>query len=207
MIWDISSCRNLFVAALCAVAGFASGQTATSRAESPSVKVGDRWKFETRDRRTGVKESEVARTVGSVGASRIEGSQNDGTFVATPEMNFVETPTVVLTGDVKYLSFPLEVGKKWAFKYGLVNKVSGARADWQLEAEVVAVDKTKVQAGEFETYKIEYKGFWNNRTTGRNGRFVITNWYAPMARTTVKTEFDDTYNRTTTELVEMQLQP
>jgi hypothetical protein len=170
------------------------------------VKVGDRWKFETRDRRTGLKESEVARTVGSVSASRIEGAQDDGTFVATPDMNFVETPRVVQTGDVKYLNFPLEVGKKWAFKYGLVNKVSAAKADWQLEAEVVAVETTKVPAGEFETYKIEYKGFWNNRSTGRNGRLVITNWYAPAARATVKNEFDDGYNRTTTELVEMQLQ-
>jgi hypothetical protein len=171
------------------------------------VKVGDRWKFETRDRRTGLKESEVARTVGSVSASRIEGSQDDGTFVATPDMNFIETPRVVQTGDVKYLNFPLELGKKWAFKYGLVNKVSAAKADWQLEAEVVAVETTKVPAGEFETYKIEYKGFWSNRSTGRNGRLVITNWYAPAARVTVKNEFDDGYNRTATELVEMQLQP
>ena len=182
-------------------------QTAPVRADPPTVKVGDRWNYETRDRRTGVKESELVRTVTAVTASRIEGTENDGKFIATAELNFLETSTVVLSGDVRYLTFLLEVGKKWDFKYNLANKLTGTTARWQLDASVVAYEKVKVPAGEFDTFKIEYKGFWNNDATHRNGRLVITNWYAPAARSVVKREYDDTFNRNVSELVEFQLQP
>jgi hypothetical protein len=182
-------------------------QSGAVRAEVPAVKVGDRWKFETRDRRTGVKESESVRTVTAVTSTQIEGTDNDGKFVSTTELNSIATPTFSFSGDLKYFVFPLEVGKKWDFKYSLANKVTSATARWQLEAAVVSYEKVKVPAGEFDTFKIEYKGFWNNNTTGRNGRAVVTNWYAPATRSVVKSEYDDTFNRNVRELVEFQLQP
>lgn len=200
-------CSSVFTTLIASTATLASAQATDIRVDAPTAKVGDQWKFETRDRRTGLKESETLRTVVNVSSSQVEGTENGGNFVATPDLNLLETPTVALSGEVKYLVFPLEVGKKWAFKYDLTNKVSGVKAQWQLDAAVVAYEKVKVQAGEFDAFKIEYKGYWNNRTTSRNGRVVLTSWYAPAARTVVKTEYDDTYSRNTRELVEVKLQP
>lgn len=182
-------------------------QTVAVRADPPAAKVGDRWKYENRDRRTGIKESESVRTVTSVTATQIEGTENDGKFVATAELNFLETPTITLSSDARYLAFPLEVGKKWDFKFNLANKVTAVTSRWQLDAAVVAYEKVKVPAGEFDAFRIEYKGFWNNNTSGKNGRLLVTNWYAPATRSVVKREFDDTRNRSVSELVEFQLQP
>lgn len=199
--------RFVLLALVASFAGTAFAQGGASRVELPTVKVGDRWKSEQSDRRTGVKESEFDRKVTSVTASQIEGTENDGKFVWTPELNVVESPTIVITGDAKILSFPLEIGKKWEFKYGFANKLNATKVRWQLDATVVAYEKVKVLAGEFDALKIEYKGFWNNDTTGRNGRLKLTNWFSPATRSVVKTEYDDGYNNWVRQLVEFQLQP
>src|SRR5665647_352314 len=159
----LSRCKLYLAVVLSSAVTLVAAQTNALRADAPSVKVGDRWKYEIRDRRTGLKESETLRTVVSVNSSRIEGTENDGNFVATLDMNLLETSTYATTSEAKYLNFPLEIGKKWSFNQDLTYKVSRGKSQRQLEAEVVAVEKTKVQAGEFDTYRIEYKGFWNNR--------------------------------------------
>ena len=183
-------------------------QTPPPRAEAPELKVGDRWKSEVRDRRTKNKESERDRSITAVSATLIEGLENGAKLTMTPDQTVIESPTVVSTGDGgKFLNFPLEVGKKWEHKYNYKSKVSGAAIKWQMEANVVAIEKVKVPAGEFDAYKIQTKGFWNNGLSGNSGRLQMTDWYAPSARTIVKTEYDDGYNSTVRELIELQLQP
>ncbi|MDL2339172.1 MAG: hypothetical protein QFE16_15140 [Pseudomonadota bacterium] len=177
------------------------------KAELPIVKVGDHWKYEQNDRRTGVKEAEFDRTVTAVTATQIDGKENEGKFVWTRELNTIESSTVAVSGESKTLSFPLEIGKKWDYKYNYANKLNPTQGRWQLEANVVAFEKVHVLAGEFEAFKIEYRGFWNNDTTGKHGRLNVTNWFAPSARSVVKTEYDDGYNNWVRQLVEYQLQP
>lgn len=200
--------RRLFVAvSIASLAAAAFAQSSAPRAELPTVKVGDRWKYDQNDRRTGVKENEWNRTVMAVSASQIEGTENDGKFVWTSDMNTVESSVAVITGDARFLKFPLEVGKKWDFKYNFVSKVGPGKGRWQLDAVIVAYEKVKVPAGEFDAFKIEYKGFWNNDNNGRNGRLTQTTWYAPAARAAVKVEFEDGFNNWVRQLVELQLQP
>jgi len=200
--------RRLFVAvSIASLAAAAFAQSAAPRAELPTVKVGDRWKFDQNDRRTGLKENEWSRTVTAVSASQIEGTENDGKFIWTSDLNTVESSTAVITGDARFLKFPLEVGKKWDFKYNFASKVGPAKGRWQLDAAIVAYEKVKVPAGEFDAFKIEYKGSWNNDTNGRNGRLMQTTWFAPAARAAVKVEFDDGFNNWVRQLVEIQLQP
>jgi hypothetical protein len=197
----------ILLASIAPFMGSAIAQSAAIRAELPTIKVGDRWKYEQSDRRTGIRESELNQSVLSVSASQIEGIENEGRFVWTPEMNFVESPTLAITGEAKRLAFPLEVGKKWDYKYNFTNKVSGVKARWQLEATVVAYEKVKVPAGEYDAFRIEYSGFWNNDTSGRSGRLKVTSWFAPIARNIVKTEFEDGFNNWMRHLVECQVQP
>jgi hypothetical protein len=108
---------------------------------------------------------------------------------------------------VKFLVFPLEIGRKWDSKFKFFNKSNSWVVPWQFDAQVTAYEKVKVPAGEFDAFKIEYKGYWNNYGTGASGPLVLTNWYAPSAKNIVKSEYDDRYNRTVTELVEVQVQP
>lgn len=187
--------------------GTASAQTPPVKAEAPVLKVGDRWKLETKDRRTGVKEADWALAVVAVSATQIEMSENDGKLLMTPELNVIDSPRVSISGESKTLSFPLEVGKKWDYKYSFKSKVGGNSGRWQVEANVVAYEKVKVAAGEFDAFKIQAKGYWNNETTGRNGRLQQISWYSPAARAIVKTEYEDGFNNTIRELTEIQLQP
>ena len=188
-------------------AASAMGQAPVTPASPPEIKVGDRWKHEQKDKRTGTKEAETTRTVTAVTATLIEGTENGGKFAMTSELNPVESTTIVNTGDPKFLNFPLELGRKWSFKYSFVIKTSGSKGRSQLDAEVRAYEKVTVPAGSFDAFRIEASGFWNNDTSGRNGRSKSIYWYAPSARAVVRTEYEDGYNNWVRELVEFQLQP
>lgn len=79
--------------------------------------------------------------------------------------------------------FPLEVGKEWAVKE---NWTSGRGFD-EYKAKVEAFEKIKVEAGEFDVYKVSFKGFWNQRVDGNfSGRVERVIWYAPLAKRDVK---------------------
>ncbi len=195
----------LFSAFLAVPAGPA--HAAGEKVEAPQIKVGDRWKSEQRDKRTGNKEAETTRTVTAISASAVEGTENDGTFKMTTDLNPIESTTTAITGEPKFLSFPLEVGKKWSFKYNFANKTNPGKGRIQLDAEVASYEKVTVPAGSFDAFRIETKGFWNNDATSRSGRSRSVYWYAPAARSVVRTEYEDGYNNWVRELVELQLQP
>jgi hypothetical protein len=175
---------------------------------APEVKVGDSWRWVRNDRRTGIKEAENSRTIKAVAADRIDADESDGPAVYTKDMHAIETAFWARTPPAQFYAWPLAVGKKWDFKYAQANKTGNlAKSRWEYSAEVVAQEKVKVAAGEFDTFKITYKGFWTSATSAASGRAVQTVWYAPAARAAVKVEFEagTTYN--VTELVELKLQP
>ena len=190
---------------LAATTGLA--HSAGEKAEAPQLRIGDRWKYEQKDRRTGLKESASTRTVSTISTSLIEGAENDGTFKMTPELNPIESTTLVVTGEPRFLTFPLEVGKKWDLKYNFANKTNESKGRVKQDVEVMAYEKVTVTAGSFDAFRIESKGFWNNDTTRASGRSKSVYWYAPAARTVVRTEYEDGYNYWVRDLVELQLQP
>ena len=186
---------------------FGPAKAAGEKAEAPAVKVGDRWKTEQKDKRTGNKEGEWLRTVTAVTSGLIEGTENSGTFKMTSELNPIESVVFVTTGDPRVLSFPLEVGKKWTMKYQFANKTNQGKGRVEGDVEVVGYEKVSVAAGTFDAFRIEAKAFWNNDATRANGRSRSVYWYAPAARTIVRTEYEDGYNNWVRELLEVQLQP
>ena len=197
----------LLVCAALLAGGTVPAHAAGERAEAPQVKVGDRWKSEQKDKRSGVKEAETTRTVTAVSAGVVEGTENDGTFKMTADLNPIESPNVVVTGEPKFLNFPLEVGKKWSFKYNFANKTNQNKGRIQLDAEVMAFEKITVPAGSFDTFRVESKGFWNNDARGSSGRSKTVYWYAPAARAVIRTEYEDGFSYWVRDVVEMQLQP
>ena len=196
---------GLFIALSC-MSLFA--QTLSIRADAPTFKIGDRWKQEQRDTRTKLKIFENVNTITSISSTLVEGTTSDGgTFRWTPELNPIDTPSMAFGGDPKFLSFPLEVGKKWATKYTFANKKNENKGRMQLDVEVLAYEKIAVPAGSFDAFKLEYRGYWNNDANRANGSARSTYWYAPAARAVVKTEYADGFNMWVRELVEFDLQP
>jgi len=180
------------------------------RAEAPVMKVGDTWRTESISTKTGLKEEDITRTITGVSPSQIEVSVNNRPMTMTPDTNLSFKVPNAPPSERKYLSFPMEVGKKWSFKHSFVS--GSATVNWELDAEVVSYEKVRVAAGEFDAFRIEYKGaFLNEGIPGvartRVSRTMrVTNWYAPAVRGMVKGQFDDGYNPRDYQLMEFQLQ-
>jgi hypothetical protein len=105
-----------------------------------------------------------------------------------------------------FMKFPLEVGKKWEVKEVWSN--GQGHTDWK--AEVIAFEKIKTEAGEFDAFKIQYRGFWNRTVNGNySDRAEIDRWYAPAAKRWVKSSYTDRnggrlWNQNVTELVKWE---
>ena len=123
------------------------------------------------------------------------------------QLNAIEGPYWVRDTAPRFLDFPLAVGKKWSFQFVQNGKSTSYTSRWEYTAEVVGVEKVKVAAGEFDAFKVVYKGFFNSLTSKASGAATITNWYACAARISVKTEYREGRADNVTELMEVKLQP
>lgn len=112
-------------------------------------------------------------------------------------------------GNNDSLQFPLAVGKTYAVK----QKWDNGNGFTEYKAEVQAFEKVKVGAGEFDSYRIKYSGYWTNTSTpGRTytGPAEWIRWYAPSVKSTVKSEYLDRtsdsrpWNQNVTELVKWE---
>jgi hypothetical protein len=135
---------------------------------------------------------------------------NDGKLILTPELNIITAPTLSVTaGEMNYLKFPLMIGKKWPLRYSMNDRKSNYDIQATLEAHVTAYEKIRVPAGEFDAFRIEYYGKMKVATSlvQVNISSKTVAWYAPSARTIVKTESSNEYSQRILELIELQLQP
>jgi hypothetical protein len=205
--------RRLVSAGMCLALAVFAGQSFAQKADRPAVKVGDRWTFEARVQPSGARQPSHTWMISSVTPARIEGTDNGRRLVLTPELNVLQSADKQ-HGNERLLSFPLEVGKQWSFtdKFGLLGFQMSARDT--VSVEVVAHEKVRVPAGEFEAFRLEAKG--TRATPSYTGEIGWTYWYAPAARAIVKSEFRQISTHggtrevtmaTTTELGEFQLQP
>ncbi len=115
--------------------------------------------------------------------------------------------TIDRTSSDGALQFPLAVGKRFRVKFNWDN----GRGFDELDAEVQAFEKIKVDGGEFDAYRIKYSGFWNQREgVNYSGRVERTNWYAPAVKGLVKFTYINhqrnglVWNDTVTELVKWE---
>lgn len=181
-----SAARRLFSAGFFLAFAFLAGPVLAQSADRPSAKVGDRWVYETRMQPSGAKSPSHTWVITSVTPTRIGGTDNGHPLVLTPELNVLQSADKQHS-DERLLSFPLEVGKKWSFvdKFGLLGFQMTARDS--VTVAVVGYEKVRVAAGEFEAFRLEAKG--TRVTPSYSGEISWTYWYAPTARTIVKSEF------------------
>lgn len=189
--------------ALCA------GQAAAQRAETPTIRAGDRWEFAVYHTVPSREPSRVW-TIDSVGPTGIEGRENGERLVLTPELNVLDSPRASETNP-KALSFPLEVGKRWRYSTDWLFKAKGSRGRSDVEVEVMAVETVSVPAGEFDAFKLLARGRLSG-TSPINSQYdaqtTTTYWYAPAARAIVKSVHHNPYLGTShVELVGLRPAP
>lgn len=197
------------------------------KADAPEFKVGDFWKL--REQNVGDKKepADYSQTVHSVEAAKVmilgqdtqrkfwwEYNPQEARYVARYSYsdkagNNIGNKTRDTTKDTAMLVLPIEVGKKWVYKSYWENGTN--KGDIETDAKVTDYEKVTTVAGAFDAYKIEYRGFWNNRTAGGSGRQSRTVWYAPELKRVVKSELKNSTNHGgehyTEELVEFKLAP
>ena len=178
------------------------------KADRPEVKAGDQWRFVVYYT---VPSAVPNRTwvVTSVTPARIVGTENGEPLMLTPELNVLESPRDKLSNP-KALSFPLEVGKKWRYESDWLFKPKGSKGTFTAEVAVIAYEKVKVPAGEFDAFKLVAKSAMRG-ISGINSTIDAENsqmyWYAPAANAIVKSEHRNPYlGPSTVELVEFRLQ-
>ena len=188
------------------------GETAQAQrkdTERPNVRVGDRWMFVLRS--TSGAKLEYAWAVTSVSPTGIEGTENGQPLALIPDLNIIKSPQEKNSDD-RLLSFPLEVGKQWSYvdDYDLNDMTLGTlQGRGERSVVVLAYEKVRVPAGEFDAFRLEAKGTWvSPQAPIAPGADYVTYWYAPAVRSIVKKEHQSTGMPIyTTELVEFQLQP
>jgi hypothetical protein len=195
----------LLLAGLVFFADWAIAQTV----DRPDVRVGDEWKFAVYYT---VPSATPNRTwlITSVTEAGIDGAENGEPLRLTRELNVVESPRDK-SSNFKLLAFPLEVGKRWHYVNDWVFKMNGSAGKSTVDAGVVGYEKVTVPAGEFDAFKLTSR----ERLSGTSpvgsqyaGEITRTYWYAPSARTIVRSVSHDPYLGTTTvQLVAFQLRP
>ena len=186
-----------------------SGGAFAQRAEQPAARVGDQWHFAVHYTVPSLEPNRLW-IVKSVNASGIEGTENGEPLLLTPELNVLETPRFKYLTP-RELQFPLEVGKRWSYVTDWVFKPKMSKGNVKMSVEVVAYEKLKVAAGEFDTFKLVAKGSLGGNSPSNTfyaGDAVTTYWYAPAARAIVKSMHHSPYQGPTNfELVSFKLQP
>jgi hypothetical protein len=181
-------------------------------AARPEYQVGDRWSYRN------VAGAVHTQQVLGIDADAITVAIGNGRARVTRDFNFPRTYDGKTTLDER-LTFPLQLGKEWSSSFEW--KAGNVIGKTDMTRRVVAYERIRVDAGEFDAFRIEGKGFWKDLTTitsfpaHSSGPRTERYWYAPAARRIVKfegqnlitTQFDRIDYNDTYELVEMQLVP
>jgi hypothetical protein len=191
--------------AIILIYAFVASPALAQTADRPNVKVGDEWRFV---EYTGFVPSKLnlVWVVTSVTPAGIEGTDNGGPLLLTPDLSVLES-SMRKQSDPGTLRFPLEVGKQWSAAGDYLLKDNGARGTLNGTRSVVGYEKVRVLAGEFDAFKLESTSDFKT-VGGLAGVSTRTYWYAPAARAIVKDVWRDPYRGVATiELVEFTLRP
>lgn len=200
--------RGLTLGAILVAMSSVSGTVLAQTAQRPTVKVGDRWDYEVRLGPSHVKSIGRSREITAVTPDQIKGTENGHALVMTTDLNDVDSPAGTHS-DLRLLSFPLEVGKKWSFsdEHDDAQDI-GMRLDGTVE--VVGYEKVRVPAGEFDAFKLRADA---KRALGdARAEESWTYWYSPAVRAVVKWDYKITrrssgLHESVTELTKYKLKP
>jgi hypothetical protein len=190
-----------------AAASFCASSAHAQVATRPAVEAGDEWRFAVYYT---VPTSEPSRTwrIVSVGAERIEATEDGEPLTLTPELNVLDSPRSS-ESNPRALSFPMEVGMAWRYRSDWVFKPKKSNGSFDVDVRVVSYEKVRVPAGEFDAFRLVSTAAISG-TSPVNSRYEAeartTYWYAPAARAIVRSIHHNPYLGTSTvELVSLRL--
>ena len=176
-------------------------------ADVPPVRVGDRWQFAVYYT---VPSAQPSRewTVVAIDGDTIRATENGEPLVLTRALGVRDSPRYSLSNP-RPLDFPLAVGKRWSYSSDWKFKPKNSSGGIDVEVEVVAYEKIRVPAGDFDAFKLSAV----ERLRGQSpigsvyaGETTRTYWYAPSVRAIARIENRDLYlGPSTVELVSFEL--
>jgi uncharacterized caspase-like protein len=178
----------------------------TARNSRRGLSIGDTWTYQLIDQRHNALRAKVTHELIALDAgSMVEQlSVSDSTrdplqqrSTAEPRLLEYDLGGYPFTEFAPFLPYPaLEVGKTWSDIPGLPHLSEFDR--WRVDAKVVAREKVKVQAGEFDAYRVELEARRPHSVSPFETLYVVrlrlVAWYAANSGRVVKTE-RQTFNR------------
>lgn len=150
----------------------------------PKLHVGDSWRYN--------RFSQTVEQAGDDGfVLKLTMDDTTTTTRTNREGNPVSSDTVTRVGTVTanyspfmpILRFPLKTGRTWRESYTMTTSyIVNTSNDAEYEAKVVGWEVVKVPAGTFDALRID----WHVRSSGTAGNRDGTHWYAPEAKSLVK---------------------
>jgi hypothetical protein len=201
---------------LISLAGVAALWPQVVLAQSPkeamdTVRVGDRWVYDTKDEITGFPKETYTQIVTDVFADQIVTSLTFSGKPAHVLMTFSRDWGVIDNVLWKFkpnngqgLPLPLAVGKEWRSQYEAKNSQNGTNLKGSSLSKVVAQESITTEAGTFETFKIERRvQDLNTSDPSKISESEVVTWFAPQinhwVRRTFVTKVDKRIRTSTSE--------
>jgi hypothetical protein len=87
------------------------------------------------------------------------------------------------------VKFPLTVGESWKSSY--LSESATAKSKGDIDFKVVAREKVKTPAGEFDAFRIESGGWVTGVSWSGSVRIAQVQWFAPAVGRVIKSEYKD----------------
>ncbi|MFT4434177.1 hypothetical protein ACMX25_12390 [Caballeronia sp. 15715] len=176
-------------------------------ANAPVFAAGERWEFAYENTLEPRLNERYSQTVESAAPSATTLVNNrGGHFHLDADSNLVETPATRYEPSDGRLKFPMAVGQSWSTTYVVRSGAWTAKCD--RTSSVVAAERIKTPAGEFDAFRIEQRVAWAGMGASQgSGLTLERDWYAPAVGRIVKVEYEDKplkgpVTATTAQLVE-----
>lgn len=192
---------------LALAAFFVTGIAFAQSVARPPVKAGDQWQFNVSAGLAG--QQGRAWIVTGVTPAGIAGTENGAPLRLTPDLGVLDSPRTA-NSNPAILRFPLAVGQRWQYSTNWISKLRNASGSATYAVAVVAYERIRVPAGEFDAFRIESKADMQGVAINvqLDADIDATYWYAPAARAVVKSITTNPYIGTATvDLVSYRLEP
>lgn len=162
-----------------------------TQAQAPVFAVGERWEFAYENFLEPRLNEHYSQTVETAAqGSAIFVNDRGGRFHLDADSNLVQTPATRYEPSDGRLKFPMAVGVRWSTTYVVRSGAWTAKCD--RTSSVVAAERVKVPAGEFDAFRIEQRVAWSGMGASQGSGLTIEHdWYAPAVGRIVKIEYQD----------------
>jgi hypothetical protein len=174
----------------------------------PAVRVGDQWQWTVQPGDSATRQ-EREWVIRSVSPTILQGTENGAPLRLSAYLGVFDSPRTSDSNPLP-LQFPLSVGQRWRYTTNWTSKIRNASGSATYDVVVIAFERIRVPAGEFDAFRVTSKADMQGVTISvkLDADIETTYWYAPAARTIVKAIINNPYvGVTTMDLISYKVQP